>query len=59
MHSMPAMARIFLHAIAAAVIFFMFQRFAVAASVQTSLIWGIAGALGAAYLAWSHERSGR
>ena len=56
---MPAMARIFLHAIAAAVIFFMFQRFAVAASVQTSLIWGIAGALGAAYLAWSHERRGR
>ena len=56
---MSATARIVLHAIAAAVIFFLFQHFALASSLQTSLLWGIAGALGAAYLAWSHEQRGR
>lgn len=56
---MPAMARILLHTVAAAVIFFMFQRFVLATSLETSLLWGVAGGLGAAYLAWSHERSGR
>lgn len=56
---MPAMARILLHSIAAAVLFFLFQRFALASSLQTSLLWGVAGAIGAAYLAWSHENRGR
>ncbi len=52
---MPAIARIVLHTIAAAVIFFSLQYFVLAASLQTSLLWSAVGAIGAAYLAWSQQ----
>ena len=44
------------HAIVAAVFFFVLQRFVMAASLETSLVWAIAGAGGAAFLAW-HQAS--
>ena len=55
---MPAIGRILLHAIAAAAIFFLFQLYVLTSSIQTSAIWAIAGALGAAWIAWSQERRG-
>ena len=44
--------RIALHAALAGVFFFVFQRFLMQADPQTSLVWALAGAAGAAWLAW-------
>lgn len=38
--------------------FFCLQRFALGESLETSAIWGIAGAAGAAVLAWMQQRRG-
>ncbi len=53
---MPAISRILLHMLAAAAAFFLFQYYVLAASVQTSVIWAIAGTLGAGWIAWSQDR---
>ena len=55
---MPAPARGAMHIVVAAATFFCFQHFILVASLQTSLIWALAGGLGAAYLAWSQHRRG-
>lgn len=48
-----------MHSVAAAVAFFSFQNFILLASTETSLLWALAGGLGAAYLAWSQHRRDR
>ena len=48
--------RMLMHAVAAAVIFFVFQRYGMAASVETSALWAAVGAVAAAALAWSQSR---
>ena len=47
------------HAISAAALFYGFQRVVLAASHEISLIWSIAGGIGAAVLAWSQSRRDR
>ncbi len=47
------------HCVAAAALFFLFQRYALGASVETSGLWAIAGGIGAAALAWSQNRRGQ
>jgi hypothetical protein len=56
---MPAIVRILLHTVAAGCLFFAFQYFILASSLQSSLTWGLVGAVGAAALAWSQENRGR
>ncbi len=43
----------FVHGAGAAAFFFALQRWAMRESVETSLIWAAAGAIGAAWLAWT------
>jgi len=50
--------RILLHALAAAAIFFAFQRYALGATLETSALWAAVGAVAAAALAWSQHRRG-
>lgn len=45
-----------LNAVVAAAFFFSLQRFIMAASMETAIVWAIAGAAGAALLAW-HQAS--
>jgi hypothetical protein len=47
-----------MHASAAAVIFYLFQRYAIGATLETSALWAVAGAVGAAILARSQHRRG-
>ena len=47
------------HAALAATFFFCFQRFVMGADLQVSIIWSVAAALGAGYLAYSQSRRGR
>jgi hypothetical protein len=51
----PAL-RIAGHAVVAGVFFFCLQRFALGETLENSAIWGIAGAGGAALLAWMQQR---
>jgi hypothetical protein len=46
------------HAVAAAVFFFGLQRFVLGETLETSLVWAIAGAAGAALLAWMQHQRG-
>jgi len=46
------------HAVLAAVIFFVFQRFGVGTSLEISALWAGVGAVGAAALAYSQHRRG-
>ena len=48
--------RMAMHALAAAAIFFAFQRYGLNATLETSMLWAVAGAVGAAALAWSQRR---
>jgi hypothetical protein len=48
-----------LHALAAAAIFFVFQRYGLGATLETSTLWAVVGAVAAAALAWSQHRRGR
>jgi predicted NBD/HSP70 family sugar kinase len=50
--------RMLMHAVAAAVIFFLFQRYAINSTLETSALWAAAGAVGAAILARSQHRRG-
>lgn len=56
---MTLVQRMIAHAAAAAILFFLFQRFALGASVESSALWAVAGGIGAAVLAWSQERRDR
>lgn len=47
------------HVATAAAAFFLFQHYALGASLETSALWAVAGAIGAAGLAWSQNRKGR
>ena len=49
--------RMALHAALAGAFFFVFQRYGMQASLETSLVWAAALAAGAAFLAW--QQSGR
>jgi hypothetical protein len=51
--------RMVLHALAAAAIFFAFQRYGLGATMETSTLWAVVGAVAAAVLAWSQHRRGR
>jgi hypothetical protein len=56
---LPAAAKIAGHALLAGVFFFFLQYFLLSQTVETSVIWAIAAAAGAALLAWlQHRRSG-
>lgn len=46
------------HASAAALIFFVFQRYGLSATLETSALWAVVGAVGAGILAWSQHRRG-
>ncbi len=46
------------HALLAGIFFFCLQRFVLGQSLESSLIWGLAGAAGAATLAWMQQRRG-
>ena len=48
--------RMLMHAFAAAAIFFVFQRYALGATPETSALWAAVGAVAAAVLAWSQHR---
>ena len=50
--------RMLAHALAAAAIFYAFQRYALGATLETSLLWSVAGAAGAAFVAWSQHHRG-
>ena len=50
--------RMLMHAVAAAVIFFAFQHYALGATLETSALWAAVGGIGAAALAWSQRRRG-
>jgi hypothetical protein len=50
--------RMLMQALAAAVIFFAFQKYALGATLETSALWAVAGAVGASILAWSQYRRG-
>ena len=57
---MTPVTMMLVHSAGAAAAFYLFQRFALGASVETSALWAVAGAIGAAVLAWSqHRRGGR
>lgn len=45
-----------LHAAVAAAFFFALQRFIMGAQIETAAVWALAGAGGAAFLAW-HQAS--
>ena len=47
------------HAVTAAVLFYGFQSVVLGASRDISLVWGIAGGIGAAILAWTQSRRDR
>jgi hypothetical protein len=51
--------RMLAHAALAAVVFFAFQRYALGSTLETSALWSVAGAVGAAVLAWSQQRGSR
>ncbi len=57
--TMPDVMKIVGHALLAGVFFFGFQRFVMAADLQTSAMWAIFAAIGAAALAYSQSRRGR
>ena len=50
--------RMLMHALAAGAIFLAFQRYGLGATLETSVLWGIGGAVGAAALTWSQHRRG-
>ncbi|NDH63204.1 MAG: hypothetical protein EBY18_16515 [Alphaproteobacteria bacterium] len=50
--------RMLMHASAAAAAFFMFQHYGLGATLETGLLWALAGAVGAAALAWSQRSRG-
>jgi hypothetical protein len=50
--------RMLMHAVAAAAIFFTFQRYGMGATLETSALWAAVGAVAAAALAWSQHRRG-
>ena len=41
-----------LHTTLAAAFFFVLQRFLMSATLESSLVWALAGGAGAAFLAW-------
>jgi hypothetical protein len=47
-----------MHALAAAAIFFAFQRYGLGATLETGILWAVVGAAGAAALTWSQHRRG-
>ena len=55
---MPAAAKIAGHALLAGAFFFCLQYFLLSQTVETSVIWAIAGGAGAALLAWLQHRRG-
>ena len=52
---LPVRSMVF-HAVLAAVVFFLLNHFALAQSLDTSLMWGVLAAPFAAYLAYSQSR---
>jgi hypothetical protein len=44
------------NAAGAAAFFFVLQRFVMKAEIETSLVWALAGAAGAAWLAWHQAK---
>lgn len=44
-----------LHSALAAAFFFSLQRWALNQSLETSLVWAVVAAVGAAWLAWSQQ----
>ncbi len=48
--------RMLTHVLAAAAIFFVFQRYALGATLETSTLWAAVGGVGAAALVWSQHR---
>jgi len=55
LHAAPRIAG---HALVASAFFFGLQKFMLGESLETSLIWAIAGGGGAALLAWLQHRRG-
>jgi hypothetical protein len=53
-----AVPKIVGHALLASAFFFCLQRFVLGENFETSLIWAVAGAGGAAALAWLQQRRG-
>jgi hypothetical protein len=47
-----------MHASAAAAAFFVFQHYGLGATLETGILWALAGAVGAAALAWSQRSRG-
>ncbi len=44
------------HAVGAAAFFFVLQKFLINSTTETSLVWALAGGLGAAWLAWHQSK---
>lgn len=44
------------HAAGAAAFFFVLQKFLINSSTETSLVWALAGGVGAAWLAWHQSK---
>ena len=55
---MPAAAKIAGHALFACAFFFCLQYFLLSQTLETSVIWAIAGGAAAALLAWLQHRRG-
>jgi hypothetical protein len=55
---MTRWGHITLHALAAAVFFASFQKFALHSSPEIMLTWAIAGGLGAGWLSWKQSGGG-
>jgi hypothetical protein len=56
--SLRGAVRIVGHALVAGAFFFCLQRFVLSQSIDTSVIWSVAGGGGAALLAWLQLRRG-
>ena len=50
--------RMLMHASAAAAVFFVFQRYGLGTTLETGILWALAGAVGAAALTWSQRSRG-
>lgn len=48
--------RILFHAAGAGAFFFVLQRYVLKESLESSLLWAVALAIGAGFLAWSQQR---
>ena len=44
-----------LHTVTAAAFFFLLQRYMMSATLESALVWALAGGAGAAYLAWQQN----